>query len=251
MNIDFWVTMLYIYGTPAIVFFTIIFGVITIFRKDVPTKLLGVWLVTWSIANLLNYASGTVGMVLNMDNVANYLSISSVARSILGAVGLLGLFLYAKIRYRAKGLIAIIILKLAESPLVMLFNYIWQLIAAKYDLTNDQFAFGTNIIREAVTLIVLIIIFSAYVKHSKTETDIRKMWIFPFFLVLFSIGTIGLNAYTFIMIKDNNLADITNGYYDLIELAIADLPLIIEFIAAIYIVAKGRRPFARKKRAEK
>lgn len=248
-NISFLLSFLYYYGVPLILVLSIIFGFIIIGRKDAPTKLLGVWIVTWSIANLLQFASGTIGMLFGMENFRNYMSISGITGSILGAVGLFALFLYAKLRYRAKGLIAAIIIKVAEAPLTMGFSYLWNLRSSRSDLTAEQFAYASTILKESITLIVLIIIFCAYAKNRKSETNIRAMWLFTLLLVLYSAATICLNTYTIISLRDNNIMDIAGNTYDSIQLLLGIFPVVIEFIAAVYILAKGRRPFARKKGA--
>ena len=252
MGSDFLVLLiarLYTYGTPTLILIGLILGFIIIGRKDAPTKLLGIWVVTWSIANLLNFGSRIIGIFFGMEDFVKLMSISYVAGGVLGAVGLIALFLYAKIRYKAKGLIALILIRVSETPLTMLFNYLWKIRDDKLNLTADQLAFAINILKELITLLAMIIILVAYFKHRKSEQNIRQMWLVPFFLVLFSIVSIGLNLYMILMLQGNATYNLTSDSYDMVNTIVSAVPVIIEPIAAIGILAKGRRPFAKKKGA--
>lgn len=241
-------SLIFTYSVPVFNLISIILGIIIIVRKDVLTKLLGIWLITWSVSNILANALRMFSRIFNMETFAKFSSVSSIARTVLGAAGLICLFLFAKFSYKAKGLIAIIIIRLAEAPAVLAYNAYWTTSSDRTELTSLRFSYSLTILRELIALIIFVIIFLAYFKNRRSEERLPKMWLVPFFYILSSVAMTGYCIYTVIMSNSISYLEINSGIYELTGLLINNAPMYITPVAAIYILVNGRKLFERKKK---
>ena len=238
------------YSAPVLNVLSLILGIIVICRKDVPTKLIGIWLAASSAANVIAYAIRVFGNMFGTDTFARLSTVSTISSTVLGTVSVICLFLYAKIRYGAKGLIAIILLRLAEAPLVFAFNGLWGITSHGVSGSEGlQFNYLLTGIKELLALIIYIIILAADFKHRKSETHLKIMWFTPFYLVLCSLALIGLCVYTSLSLASISMDELATNAYSLISYAINYLPIYAAPVASIYVLAKGRRIFENRKKA--
>ncbi len=239
------------YSAPVLNVLSLIIGIIVICRKDVPTKLLGIWLAASSLANVIAYSFRVFGNMFSVDTFTKLSTASTVSNTILATVSVICLFLYTKLRYNAKGLIAIILLRLAEAPLVFAFNGLWGITSGGLSGSEGfQFNYLLTAIKEFVALIIYIIILAAYFKHRRSETHLKIMWFTPFYLVLCSLALISLCIYTSLSLASRTMDEIATNTYTMISYAINYLPLYAAPVASIYVLARGRRIFENKKRGK-
>ena len=151
------------------------------------------------------------------------------------------LFMYPKIRYKAKGLIAIVIIRLAVNPAIILLNELSNRLFIKLSNSALPTYYLTTVVSALASIAVSIIIFLAYFKNKEKEEYISKMWIFHLLSVIFGVIVLIISIYiTGISMNANRdiyrmIDDVT-----LIETLVV---LFSEFIvpaAGIYIIINGK-----------
>jgi len=229
--------LLYTYGMPILCSITLLIGMIIVYRKDYLTRILGIWAIAHGLGGVL---SGVFTLIKSHLSVTNYPTINTsvtILQMLLAIITVLALFLYAKFRYNAKGLIAVILIELISIPL-------FAIISKKF-LTSDYLEFETlyrvtyafNIFKSLVNIAAWLIILYPFYKNKDRERNLPKLWIY-------------IAVYIFFLLFNNlsSLIMAIAGPFDLgaIEVSnfcmviIADLGMFVAPLTAIYILRKGK-----------
>ena len=229
--------LLYTYGMPILCSITLLIGMIIVYRKDYLTRILGIWAISHGLGGVLSGVFTLIKSHLSDNNAPTINTSITILQMLLAIITVLAIFLYAKYRYNAKGLIAVILIELISIPL-------FALISKKF-LTSDYLDFETlyrvtyifNIFKSLVNVAAWLIILYPFYKNRERERNMPKLWIF-------------IAVYIFFLVINNlsNLILAIAGPFDLgaIEVSnfcmviIADLGMFVTPLTAIYILRKGK-----------
>lgn len=229
--------LLYTYGMPVLCSITLLIGLIIMYRKDQLTRILGIWAISHGLGGVLSGMYTLIKSHLSVNNVTTINTSVTILQMLLAIITVLAIFLYAKYRYNAKGLIAVILIELISIPL-------FAVISEKF-LTTDFLEFEKlyrvtyifNIFKSLVNVAAWLIILYPFYKNRERERDLPKLWIY-------------IAVYVFFLVINNlsNLILAISGPFDLgaIEVSnfcmviIADLGMFVSPLTAIYILRKGK-----------
>ena len=180
-------TLLFFFGEYVATVFAIVVGIIIIVRKESTTGLLGIWCLLSGISELISALYNTALRFLPMETISKLASVKSIIQGLLAMATIVLLFMYPKIRYKAKGLIAIVIIRLAVNPAIILLNELSNRLFIKLSNSALPTYYLTTVVSALTSIAVSIIIFLAYFKNKEKEEYISKMWIFHLLSVIFGV----------------------------------------------------------------
>ena len=163
--------LLYTYGMPILCSVTLLIGMIIMYRKESLTKILGIWAISHGLGGVLSGVYTLIKSHLSVTNAPTINTSITILQLLLAIISVLAMFLYAKYRYNAKGLIAVVLIELISVPL-------FSVLSNKF-LTTDYFEFDTlyrltyivNIIKSLVNVAAWVIIFIPFYKNRKRERE--------------------------------------------------------------------------------
>ena len=222
---------------PILCSITMLIGMIIMYRKDHLTRILGIWAIAHGLGGVLSGIFTLIKSHLSINNAPTINTSVTILQMLLAIVSVLAIFLYAKYRYNAKGLIAVILIELISIPL-------FAVISEKF-LTTDFLEFEKlyrvtyifNIFKSLVNIAAWLIIIYPFYKNRERERTLPKLWIY-------------IAVYIFFLAINNisNLILAISGPFDLgaIEVSnfcmviVADLGMFVTPLTAIYILRKGK-----------
>lgn len=239
-HMEFTVRFLYLlstYGMPVLCSITMLLGLIIMYRKESVTKVLGVWAIAHGLGGVL---SGMYTLIKSHLSVTNGPTINvciTILQILLSIISVIALFLFAKYRYKAKGLIAVALIELLSFPLFIFIS--------KAFLNSDHFEFETlyrlsylfEIFKSMFTIAVFIIILIPYYKNRRRERYLPNLW--KFILAYIIVSAV------------NNISNIIlaiAGPFDLGALDLANIFMVVIAVTgmfvcpltAVYILRKGQ-----------
>ena len=235
------VTLLIFFGGYVAAVFAIVVGIITIVRKEATTGFLGIWCLLTGIGLLISSSYTTAVRFLSQETISKFATLNGIIQILLSAAIVVFVFMYPKIRYNAKGLIAIIIIRIAVNPVNAFLNNL----SAKFFFKGSSSAlpayYLTTVVSAIAALAVSIIIFLAFFKNRDKEEFIPKMWVFHLLTVIFEVVVLIISIYvTIISINDNRLVYRMIDDATLIETFVIMLSEFVIPASGIYIIINGK-----------
>lgn len=229
--------LLYTYGMPVLCSITLLIGMIIIYRKESLTKMLGVWAVAHGLGGVLSGMYTLIKTHLSVTNGPTINVCVTILQVLLAIISVIALFLFAKYRYKAKGLLAVALIELLSFPLFLFISNTF--------LNTDHFEFSTlyrltylfEIIKSLFTIAAFIIILIPYYKNRRRERYLPKLWIFILVYIIVS----AVNNVSNIILVIAGPFDI--GALDLANIFMVVIAVVGMFVCpltAVYILRKGQ-----------
>ncbi|MCR5803107.1 MAG: hypothetical protein K6G47_02480 [Clostridia bacterium] len=208
----------------------IILGIVVVLVKDKATKNLGFWTLISGINGVL---SGTLG-ILRIRGSAEILARASSLFTVLGMLlttaAYVFLFLYAKARYSAKGLLPVILIKLAGFPVTMILNIIMNPLVLSDKI--NLYLFLSCITTTIFDIAVLIILTRIYIKNRSREEHLPMLWLVPLIQVIGFLFEIMVSLIVVILPSSSGVCDVMSLISIVIVMAVVP-------VFAVYILIKA------------
>lgn len=234
-------TMFYIVY-PMLMTACLVLGIIIICQKDRATKMLGIWVVVSAASGLIYLLFIFCAGFISKTDSAFFATARTVMTGILGYASIAAFFMYAKLRYKVKAYILIIILVCMVSS-TFIINLSWQFaFKTLYTEKNSLvLQFVRSIISIVPSVVENIIFLLVYLKNRPVEKELKLLYWWPVSVLICSalivlVYTIGC----FIPSYGSRRMRVIDGVNSAV-LILKLTDLIIFLLFAIYILVKGRR----------
>ena len=239
-------TMFYIVY-PMLMTACLVLGIIIICQKDRATKMLGIWVVVSAASGLIFSLFILCAGFISKTDSAFFATARTVMTGILGYASIAAFFMYAKLRYKVKAYILIIIL-VSTVSLTFIINLSWQFAFKTLYIGKNSLVlqFVNSIIGLIPSVVENIIFLLVYLKNRPVEKELKLLFLWPLSVLIYSALTI--LVYTvgcFIPSYGSSRIRVIEGVNSAaVILKLMDLVIFLLF--AIYILVKGRRKQSEK-----
>ena len=218
------------YGRTVLGVLLLILGIVVVCVKDKATKNLGFWMIISGINGMLGGISALLQTYGGVELYAKTSSLFTVLGVLLMTAAYVFFFLYAKARYSAKGLLPIILIKLAGFPITMILTIVMNplIFADKIDL----YLFLSCIATSIFDIVVLIILTRIYMKNRSREEHLSNLWLVPLIQLIGFLFEILVSLIVVILPS-------SSGVCDMLSLISKVLLMVVVPVFAVYILIKA------------
>ena len=238
---------LYYFIYPLLTIAILVLGIIIICKKDKATKMLGIWFAVSAASGLIYSLFILCAGFISKTDSAIFAAARTIMTGLLGYASIAAFFMYAKMRYKVKAYVLIIILAVSVS-LSFIINISGEYVFRSVYTGNNSLVFQYvrsifSIIPSVIENIILMII---YLKNKPVEKELKLLYLRPLsVLIVSALTTVVYTVGCFVTSNGSRRMRVSNGVGSVVVI-ITLLDLSIFLLFAIYVLVKGRRQHPEK-----
>lgn len=176
----------YMYGGLLLSFATAGLGACILATKEKYTKWLGSWFLSIGLCNFVLHLYNMSARYVGSKTLAALSFPKSCVAAALTVIALISIFLYAKFRYAAKGLLAVILLILAK-PIVIVPLILNQKSIINGASSASVFSNLTSFLSALPEIAIWIMLVLIYRKNKDKEDKMSALWTHPLCMLIFGL----------------------------------------------------------------